>query len=127
MLKNFLAALLVGVLSCWNCFAQASPAANENINAREDGGGAARFSRAYFYQTESPKFDLEKDSLKTQTKKNNFSGGARTALIVGLFAAGVITVVFLATREKKENVNLPCGVGISQVGVQCPPGCACIQ
>ena len=122
MLNKYLAALLVSVMSCLNCFGQvASPATGEKVNAE------VKLSRAYFYKVESPKFDFEKESLKTQAKKNNFSGGAKTALIVGLFAAGVIAVVLLTTRDKKETSSSPCGVGVSQVGIPCPPGCVCIQ
>jgi len=126
MSKRLLTAALLCALFTWTSLAQtvSSPAMPENINARENLKTASKFSRADFYKIESPKFDFEKALLKTQPKKNNFSGGAKTALWVALFAAGIVTVVVLATRDKKENNNSPCGVGVT---TPCPPGCVCIQ
>lgn len=122
MLKKFLSASLITALSFLTCFAQTASAPPESVETQ------TKLTRADFYQPVTPlKFDFEKESVKSQIKKNNLSGGAKTALWVGLFAAGIVTVVILATRDKKETRNSPCGVGVSQVGVPCPPGCVCIQ
>lgn len=120
MLKKVLSVALISTVSFLTCFAQTAsaplPAAQQ-----------AKLTRADFYKIEPIKYDFEKESLKSQTKKNNLSGGAKTALWVSLFAAGVITVVVLATRNREERNNSPCSPGAAQIGVPCPPGCVCIQ
>jgi len=121
MLKKVLSIALVGALSFLTCFAQTAsaplPVAAET---------QTKLTRADFLRIEPLKYDFEKELFKSQTKKNNLSSGAKTALWVSLFAAGVITVVVLATRNRKERSDSPC-TGTAQVGVPCPPGCVCIQ
>jgi anaerobic C4-dicarboxylate transporter len=121
MLKKVLSAALIGTMSFLTCFAQTASAPLANSKTQ------TKLTRADFYKIEPLKFDFDKEAVKTQTRKNNLSSGAKTALWVALFAAGVATVVILATRNKEESTNSPCGVGVSQVGVPCPPGCVCIQ
>lgn len=124
MLKKVLSAALVCALSFLTCFAQTANA--PRAGATEE--TKTKLARADFYKIEPLKLDFDKEALKSQPKKNNFSGGAKTALWIALFAAGIATVVILATRDKKENNNSPCGgVSVSQIGVPCPPGCVCIQ
>jgi len=119
MLKKVLCCALISAMSFLTCFAQTSSAPPENAETQ------GKLTRAEFYKPFTPlKIDFEKESIKAQTKKNNFSDGAKTALWIGLFAAGVVTVVFLATRDKKESSNSPCGIGVT---TPCPPGCVCIQ
>ncbi len=118
MLKKVLSAAFICVFSFLTCFAQTASAPQTQ----------AKLNRADFYKIEPIKYDFEKESLKSQTGKNNFSRGAKTALWISLFAAGVATVVILATRNREEKrSNSPCSIGTAQVGVPCPPGCVCIQ
>lgn len=120
MLKKVLCCALISAMSFLTCFAQTVSSPPESVETQ------AKLTRADFYQPVTPvKFDFEKESVKSQTKKNNFSGGAKTALWVGLFAAGIVTVVFLATRNKDER-NPPCA-GTAIVGSPCPPCAVCIQ
>lgn len=121
MLKKVLSAALISTMSFLTCFAQTAPAPLADAKVQ------TKLTRADFYKIEPLKFDFEKESVKSQVKKNNLSGGAKTALWVALFAAGVATVVILATRKNNETEKSPCSVGVSQVGVPCPPGCVCIQ
>ncbi len=117
MLKKVLSAALISVMTFLTCFAQTASAPLADAKTQ------TKLTRADFYRIEPLKFDLEKESVKTQTKKNNLSSGAKTALWVALFAAGIATVVILTTRKSNENDNSPCGAGIR---APCPPGCQCI-
>ncbi len=122
MLKKFFPTALASLLILTTCFAQTTPVKLTNVETQP------KLSRADFYNIEPLKVDFEKELYKSQTKKNNLSSGAKTALWVSLLAAGVITVVVLTTRKNEENSrNAPCSIGTSQVGVPCPPGCVCIQ
>ena len=114
MLQKVLSAALICVLSFLTCFAQSASAPSTQT----------KLTRAYLNNIKPSKVDFEKEVYKTQTKKSNLSSGAKTALWVGLFAAGVITVVYLATRNYGNDRNSPCGVGVR---APCPPGCVCIQ
>ena len=117
MLKKILSTALVSLLFLTNCFAQTATAP---VSDKKD---QAKLSHTNFYKIEPIKFDFEKDSLKRQ-KKNNLSSGAKTALWIGLFAAGVITVVLLATTlGDDKKTNSPC---TAQITTPCPPGCVCI-
>ena len=117
MLQKVLSAALICALSFLTCFAQNATAPATQTQTK--------LSRAYLYNVKSSEVDFNKEIYKTQTKKNNLSSGAKTALWVGLFAAGVITVVFLATRNYNNDKNSPCS-GTSIIG-PCPPGCYCTQ
>lgn len=118
MLKKVLSAALISVISFLTCFAQTASAPTSETKTQ------TKLTRADFYKFEPIKYDFEKESLKTQTKKNNLSSGAKTALWIGLFTAGIATVVILATRNRNERSNSPCGAGVT---TPCPPGCVCIQ
>jgi anaerobic C4-dicarboxylate transporter len=118
MLKKVMSAALISVMSFLTCFAQTASAPLPVTQTQ------AKLIHADFYKIEPIKYDFEKESLKSQTKRNNLSSGAKTALWISLFAAGVITVVVLATRKNNENNNSPCGRGIT---TPCPPGCFCTQ
>ena len=120
MLKKVLSIALIGALSFLTCFAQTASAP---LPATET---QTKLTRADFLKIEPLKYDFEKGLFKSQPKKNNLSSGAKTALWISLFAAGVITVVVLATRNREERRDSPC-TGTAQVGVPCPPGCVCIQ
>jgi len=112
----------VSLLILTTCFAQTTPVKLTNVETQP------KLSQADFYNVEPVKVDFEEETYKSQTKKNNLSDRAKTALWVSLLAAGLITVVFLATRKNEEDKrNSPCSIGTSQVGVPCPPGCFCIQ
>ena len=120
MFKKLTSIALVGLLSLLTCFAQTAtmPAADNQ----------SKLTRADFFRTEIIKPDFEKESFKRVKRQNKLSGGAQTALWVGLLAGGIVTVVILAkTLGDDEQTNSPCGVGTSQIGVPCPPGCVCIQ
>jgi anaerobic C4-dicarboxylate transporter len=123
MLKKFFPTALASLLILTTCFAQTTPVKLTNVETQ------SKLSQADFYNVEPVKVDFEEETYKSQTKKNNLSGGAKTALWVSLFAAGIITVIVLATGKDKENNNRnsPCSISTSQVGVPCPPGCVCIQ
>jgi anaerobic C4-dicarboxylate transporter len=122
MLKKALSTTLASLLILTTCFSQTTSTKLADTKPQP------KLSYADFYNVEDAKVDFEKESYKVQTKKNNLSSTAKTALWVSLLAAGVIMVVVLATRKdtEKDN-NSPCSLGISQVGVPCPPGCVCIQ
>jgi len=122
MLKKVLSSLLVGFLFSIGCFSQTASAPIAESPSQK------RLSRADFVNSAPLIIDFEKESYKLPKKKNNLSGGAKTALWVGLIAAGVATVVILATTSggDKEETRSPC-LGTAQVGVPCPPGCVCIQ
>ncbi len=122
MLKKTLSTTLASLLILTTCFAQTTSTKLADTKPQP------KLSYADFYNVETAKVDFEKESYKVQTKKNNLSGATKTALWVSLLAAGVITVVVLATRKNEENNrNSPCSIGTAQVGVPCPPGCVCIQ
>ena len=122
MLKKILSTALASLLILTTCFAQTTSTKFTDTKPQ------SKLSLTDFQNVEPVKVDFEKESYKLQTKKNNFSGKAKTALWVSLLAAGVITVVVLATGKNEENNrNSPCSIGTSQVGVPCPPGCVCIQ
>jgi anaerobic C4-dicarboxylate transporter len=116
MLKKILSVMLICVLSFLTCFAQ-NASAPIAVTKKQ-----SKLTAADFYKIEPVKFDFYKESLKTQTRKNNLSGGAKTALWVTLFAAGVVSVVVLTTRKNNDGNNSPCSAGI--IG-PCPPGCVC--
>ncbi len=117
MLQKVLSAALISVFSFLTCFAQTAPAPAAQTQIK--------LTRTYISDFKPAEVNFEKEFYKTQTKKNNLSSGAKTALWVGLFAAGVITVVYLATRNhNNSNNNSPCSVGVR---APCPPGCVCIQ
>ncbi len=118
MLKRFLSTALASLLILTTCFAQTTSTKLADTKPQP------KLSYADFYNVEPVKVDFEKESYKVQTKKNNLSSAAKTALWVSLLAAGVITVVVLATRNNNESNNSPCGAGIR---APCPPGCVCIQ
>ncbi|MEJ7699816.1 MAG: hypothetical protein WKF71_09265 [Pyrinomonadaceae bacterium] len=118
MLKKVLSTALTSLLVLTTCFAQTTS------TKLKDSKTQPKLSRADFYNVEPVKIDYEKESYKSQTKKNNLSSGAKTALWISLLAAGVITVVVLATRNNNESNNSPCGAGIR---APCPPGCVCLQ
>ncbi len=116
MLQKVLSAALVCVFSFLTCFAQTATAPATQT----------KLSRAYLYDVKPVKIDFEKEMYKPQTKKNNLSGSAKTALWISLFAAGVITVVYLATRNSNNN-NSPCSSNGNSILAPCPPGCFCTQ
>ncbi len=126
MLKKVLSAALITALSFLTCFAQ-NTSTPVSVTAKTQ----TKLKRADFFtpSAEPLEFNFEKELLKSRTKKNYLSGSAKTALWVSLFAAGVVTVIVLATRDKKDerSPNSPCGIRTSQIGVPCPPGCVCIQ
>ncbi len=120
MLKKILSAALVNLLILITCFAQTT---STNL---ADSKTQPKLTRADFDNVQPVKVDFEKELYKSQTKKNNFSSASKTALWIGLLAAGIVTVVVLATRNNEE-INSPCSAGTAQIGVPCPPGCVCIQ
>lgn len=115
MLKKALSTALASLLILTTCFAQTTSTGIVDTKTKP------KLSLADFQNVEPVKVDFEKESYKSQTKKNNLSGAAKTALWVSLFVAGAIAVVVLTTRKDNKN---PCGAGI--IG-PCPPGCVCIQ
>lgn len=97
MLKKILSTALASLLILTTCFAQTTSTKFTDTKPQ------SKLSLADFQNVEPVKVDFEKESYKLQTKKNNFSGKAKTALWVSLLAAGVITVVVLATGKDEEN------------------------
>lgn len=119
MWRKLTSLVLIGLFSLLTCQAQtvALPAAESR----------SKLTRADFLKTEIVAPNYEKESFKPVKRKNKLSGTAKTALWIGLFAAGVVTVVVLAkTLGDDKETNSPCGVRTSQFGVRCPPGCVCI-
>lgn len=119
MLQKILSSVLASLLILTTCFAQTTS------TKLADSKPLPKLTRDDFNNFEPVKVDFEKELYKAPTKKNNLSGGAKTALWIGVIAAGIITVVVLATRNN-DRENSPCA-STAQVGVPCPPGCVCIQ
>lgn len=117
MLGKLASLILIALFLSLACPAQTAPFPAENTRPK--------LTRDDFLKTEIVAPDYEKELFKPVKRQNKLSGTAKTALWIGLFAAGVITVVVLATTlGDDEQVNSPCGGGVR---APCPPGCVCIQ